>query len=49
MMHIVATNLCVWLNVIVQETKHEILEQQGELGHQQVSAGHAEEPLQIAG
>ncbi len=25
MMHIVATNLCVWLNVIIQETKHEIL------------------------
>jgi hypothetical protein len=49
LMHIIATNLCVWLNVIVQETKHEILEQQGELGHQQVSAGHAEEPLQIAG
>lgn len=24
MMHIVATNLCVWLNVIIQETKHEI-------------------------
>ncbi|KAK2720530.1 hypothetical protein QYM36_004416 [Artemia franciscana] len=26
LMHLVATNLCVWLNVIVQETKHEILE-----------------------
>jgi hypothetical protein len=57
MMHIVATNLCVWLNVIIQETKHEILnfEQQGggghitENGHHQVSAGHAKEPLQIAG
>ena len=25
LMHMVATNLCVWLNVIIQETKHEIL------------------------
>ncbi len=27
LMHIVATNLCVWLNVIIEETKHEILHQ----------------------
>lgn len=26
LMHMVATNLCVWLNVIVEETKHEILQ-----------------------
>ena len=25
MMHVIATNLCVWLNVIIQETKHEIV------------------------
>lgn len=25
LMHMVATNLCVWLNVIIEETKHEIL------------------------
>ncbi|XP_046458899.1 proton channel OtopLc-like isoform X2 [Daphnia pulex] len=25
LMHIVATNLCVWLNVIIEETKHEII------------------------
>ncbi|XP_046395427.1 proton channel OtopLc-like [Ischnura elegans] len=25
LMHMIATNLCVWLNVLVQETKHEIL------------------------
>ncbi|UYV60265.1 Otopetrin [Cordylochernes scorpioides] len=25
MMHIIATNLCVWLHVLVQETKHQIL------------------------
>ena len=24
-MHMTATNLCVWLNLIVQETKHEIM------------------------
>jgi hypothetical protein len=55
MMHIVATNLCVWLNVIIQETKHEILHfKQHEGGdttehdqHQVV--GHGEEPVQIAG
>src|SRR5437868_1171574 len=23
-MHLIGTNLCVWLNVLVQETKHEI-------------------------
>jgi hypothetical protein len=27
LMHMVATNLCVWLNVIIEETKHEILHQ----------------------
>ncbi|XP_046442073.1 proton channel OtopLc-like isoform X2 [Daphnia pulex] len=54
MMHIVATNLCVWLNVIIQETKHEILnfEQHGggdttEHDRHQVS-GHGEELVQIA-
>lgn len=26
LMHMVATNLCVWLNVIIEETKHEILQ-----------------------
>lgn len=25
LMHMIATNLCVWLHVLVQETKHEIL------------------------
>lgn len=25
LMHLIATNLCVWLNILVQETKHEIL------------------------
>ncbi|CAB3372568.1 Hypothetical predicted protein [Cloeon dipterum] len=25
LMHMIATNLCVWLNVLIQETKHEIL------------------------
>lgn len=25
LMHMIGTNLCVWLNVLVQETKHEIL------------------------
>lgn len=25
LMHLIGTNLCVWLNVLVQETKHEIL------------------------
>lgn len=25
LMHMIATNLCEWLNVIVEETKHEIL------------------------
>ena len=25
LMHMTATNLCVWLNLIVQETKHEIM------------------------
>ncbi len=55
MMHIVATNLCVWLNVIIQETKHEILhfEQHGgghTIEHDQYQvSGHGEEPLQIAG
>lgn len=24
-MHLIGTNLCIWLNVLVQETKHEIL------------------------
>ena len=27
LMHVVATNLCVWLNVIIEETKHEIIHQ----------------------
>lgn len=27
LMHMVATNLCIWLNVIIEETKHEILHQ----------------------
>jgi hypothetical protein len=55
MMHIVATNLCVWLNVIIQETKHEILhfkQHEGsdttEHDQHQVSE-HGEEPVQIAG
>lgn len=26
LMHMVATNMCVWLNVIIEETKHEILQ-----------------------
>ena len=26
LIHMVATNLCVWLNVIIEETKHEILQ-----------------------
>lgn len=25
LMHMIATNLSVWLNVLIQETKHEIL------------------------
>ena len=25
LMHMIATNLCVWLNVIIEETKHEII------------------------
>lgn len=25
LMHMIATNLCVWLYVIVEETKHEII------------------------
>lgn len=25
LMHMIATNLAVWLNVLIQETKHEIL------------------------
>lgn len=25
LMHMIATNLCEWLNVIVEETKHEII------------------------
>lgn len=41
MMHIVATNLCVWLNVIIEETKHEIFHfEQHESGHHQKSVGH---------
>ena len=26
LMHMIATNLCVWLNVLILETSHEILE-----------------------
>ncbi|KAI9556194.1 hypothetical protein GHT06_018768 [Daphnia sinensis] len=38
LMHMVATNLCVWLNVIIEETKHEILHQ---FSHQHSdSSGH---------
>ena len=25
LMHMIATNLCVWLSVIIEETKHEII------------------------
>lgn len=25
LMHMIGTNLCIWLNVLVQETKHEII------------------------
>ncbi|XP_032780381.2 proton channel OtopLc isoform X1 [Daphnia magna] len=38
LMHIVATNLCVWLNVIIEETKHEILHQFS--NHDSDSSGH---------
>lgn len=30
MMHMIATNLCVWLNVLVTETEHEIAHHKGE-------------------
>ena len=35
LMHMIATNLCVWLNVLILETSHEILEAQhhGAGGH----------------
>lgn len=36
LMHMVATNLCVWLNVIIEETKHEILQ----FHHNVSSHGH---------
>lgn len=54
MMHIVATNLCIWLNVIIQETKHEILSFQqqgghGSHGHHQAPAGHYDDHAQITG
>lgn len=29
LMHMIATNLCVWLNVLILETHHEIIELQG--------------------
>ena len=25
LMHMVGTNLCVWLNVVIEETKHELV------------------------
>lgn len=53
MMHVIATNLCVWLNVIIQETKHEILhfKQYGDDHEmdQHLVLVHGEEPVQIAG
>lgn len=40
LMHLVATNLCEWLNVIVEETKHEIIH----LGHMsETKNGHEAE------
>lgn len=52
MMHVIATNLCVWLNVIIQETKHEILhfKQYGDDHEmdQHLVLVHGEEPVQIA-
>ncbi|XP_069978977.1 proton channel OtopLc isoform X11 [Penaeus vannamei] len=37
LMHMIGTNLCIWLNVLVQETKHEIINLK--LGHGQHHGG----------
>lgn len=49
MTHLVATNLCVWLNVIIQETKHEMLhfEHEGHEGVEHVVSGHGEQLVHI--
>ncbi len=33
LMHMIATNLCVWLNVLILETSHEILHGASHHGH----------------
>ena len=49
MTHLVATNLCVWLNVIIQETKHEMLhfEHEGHEGVEHAVSGHGEQLVHI--
>nr|XP_045605705.1 uncharacterized protein LOC123762940 isoform X2 [Procambarus clarkii] len=39
LMHMIGTNLCIWLNVLVQETKHEIINLT--LGHGRHDGGHS--------
>ena len=33
LMHMVGTNLCVWLNVVIEETKHELVHLLHKLDH----------------
>ncbi|KAK8739796.1 hypothetical protein OTU49_003201 [Cherax quadricarinatus] len=42
LMHMIGTNLCIWLNVLVQETKHEIINLT--LGHGHHGGGHPKTP-----
>ena len=34
LMHMVGTNLCVWLNVVIEETKHELVHLLYKLEHE---------------
>ncbi|XP_042217776.1 proton channel OtopLc-like isoform X2 [Homarus americanus] len=42
LMHMIGTNLCIWLNVLVQETKHEIINLT--LGHGHHGGGRSSTP-----
>ena len=39
LMHMIATNLCVWLNVLILETNHEIVDLHSERHHREASHG----------
>ena len=40
LMHMIATNLCVWLNVLILETNHEIVDLHADRHHREAHSEH---------